>query len=181
MFWLTLSLPSIIPFEIVPKINDRQLLHPKHILPMTNKIFQGSVLSQLLLQICTCNILKLRYVICRIAPYTLPDTEDSSEQPHRWGWIKTGRRSVERTREDRRNARYNTTHFKMLVSFPFWTLWSTLNPLNKNQAHNNCIPWLRALFAWDQTRHYPIMHSWHKTSDPSQVKVIKIRKYTKEL
>lgn len=150
MFWLTLSLPSIIPFEIVPKINDRQLLHPKHILPMTNKIFQGSVLSQLLLQICTCNILKLRYVICRIAPYTLPG--------------------------------YNTTHFKMLVSFPFWTLWSTLNPLNKNQEHNNnCIPWLRAVFAWDWTRRYPVMHSWHKTSDPSQVKVIKIRKYTREL
>lgn len=60
VFWLTLSLPSIIPFEIVPKINDRQLLHPKHVIPMTNKIFQGSVLSQLLLQICTCKVLKLR-------------------------------------------------------------------------------------------------------------------------
>lgn len=149
MFWLTLSLPSIILFEIVPKINDRQLLHPKHILPTTNKIFQGSVLSQLLLQICTCNVLKLRYVICRIAPYTLRPLRTPVSILDRWGWIKTGK-SVVKSREDRRNARYNTTHFKMLVSFPFWILQSPLNPLNKNQAHNNnCIPRLRALFAWD--------------------------------
>jgi len=70
---------------------------------MTNKIFQGSVISQLSLQICTNKVLILRYMICSVASYIFPTTEDTSEHIKEIGWMKTGR-SVVKSREDR-NAR----------------------------------------------------------------------------